>query len=81
MSRRVPSSRMPCPQKAPGAFSHSNDHNPEHIRDVIRQVRAESDPEILVMSGTVVTKADLRAYVAKRPKPRQQEILERKKGS
>lgn len=55
----------------------SNDHDGEHIRDVIRQVRAESDPEILVMSGAVVTKADLRAFIAKLPKARQREILER----
>ncbi|MFP4058814.1 MAG: SGNH/GDSL hydrolase family protein [Candidatus Brocadiia bacterium] len=57
----------------------SNDHDPESVRDVIRQVRAKSDPDILVLSGAVSTEADLRAAVARLPEARQREVLERAK--
>lgn len=40
----------------------SNGDDPEAIREVIRQVRAKSDPDILVMSGAVSTWEDLEAY-------------------
>lgn len=54
----------------------SNGHDPESIRDVIRQVRAKSDPDILVLSGAVSTWDDLMVYIAKWPKEKQQAFIQ-----
>jgi len=57
----------------------SNGHDPEAIRDVVRQVRARSDPDILVLSGAVAPWELFLDYVRKLPAEKRQPAIERAK--
>ncbi|NQT87124.1 SGNH/GDSL hydrolase family protein [bacterium] len=55
----------------------SNGYDVEAIRDVVRQVRVESDPDILVLSGAVSNHDDMLRHIARLSKAEQEAALER----
>jgi len=57
----------------------SNGYDFEAIRDVIRQVRAKSDPDILVLSGAVSNADDQRRHMANWPEAKRKAAIEKAK--